>query len=216
MHGGLVIDVTTGEHIYSRTFDTTEVDALLSLTTELGLPTLLCYPHGFRTNALTQEVIDLFVPYNEPLPELVPELAALRSSAPHKVAVWTGDDGYEAMLARATERVAGRWTITSGDNRSLEFLPHGVNKAHATEALARWLGLDLAQVAAVGDGTNDIELLAEVGRSVAMRHARPEVRAAASFSIPDHLPDDAASAISLLYPELVPGAAWRDLEAAGR
>jgi hydroxymethylpyrimidine pyrophosphatase-like HAD family hydrolase len=192
-----------------------EVDQLLGLTAELALPTLLCYPDGFRTNVLTQEVIDLFLPFNEPLPELVTDLAALRSSAPHKVAVWTGDQGYDAALRRATERVAGRWTITSGDNRSLEFLPHGVNKAHATEALARWLGLDLAEVAAIGDGTNDIELLAEVGKSIAMRHARPEVRAAATVSIPDHLPDDAASAIALLYPGLVPGSASLDLEAAG-
>jgi hydroxymethylpyrimidine pyrophosphatase-like HAD family hydrolase len=130
--------------------------------------------------------------------------------------VWTGDAGYGPALASARERVAGRWTITSGDNRSLEFLPHGVNKAHASGALARWLGLDLGQVAAIGDGTNDIELLAEVGRSVAMRHARPEVRAAATLTIPDHLPDDAASAIALLYPELVSDKAWLDLEAAGR
>lgn len=216
MHGALVIDITTGEHIYSATFRPAEVDELLGLTAGLDLPTLLCYPDGFRTNVLTQEVMDLFVPFNEPVPELVTDLADLRSSAPHKIAVWTGDERYEAALARATEQVAGRWTITSGDNRSLEFLPNGVNKAHAIEAMVRWLGLDLAQVVAIGDGTNDIEMLSAVGRSVAMRHARPEVRTAATLSIPDHLPDDAATAIGLLFPDLVPQERSLDLEAAGR
>jgi hypothetical protein len=216
MHGGLVIDVASGERIYSETFPPAELDELLALTAELALPTLLCYPHGFRTNLLTQGVIDLFVPYNEPLPEVVADLAALRASEPHKVAVWTGDEGYEAALARATQLAAGRWAITSGDNRSLEFLPHGVNKAHAAVALARWLGMELSEVAAIGDGTNDIELLTEVGRSVAMRHARPEVRAAATLTIPADLPDDAASAIALLYPELVADDVRLGLEAAGR
>jgi Cof subfamily protein (haloacid dehalogenase superfamily) len=216
MHGGLVVDVSSGEHVYSATFAPEAVDELLALTARLDLPTLLCYPHGFRTNVLSQEVIDLFVPYNEPLPELVTDLRVLRKSAPHKVAAWTGDDAYEAVVALARERIGDRYTITSGDNRSIEFLPHGVNKAHATIELARWLGLELSEVAAIGNGTNDIELLAAAGRSVAMRHARPEVRAAADLAIPVDMPDDAASAIGLLFPDLVSADALLDAEAAGR
>lgn len=216
MHGGLVIDVTSGEHVYSATFAPEAVDELLALTAELDLPTLLCYPGGFRTNVLSQEVIDLFVPYNEPLPELVTDLRVLRESAPHKVAVFTGDAGYETALARARQHIGDAYTITSGDNRSLEFLPHGVNKARATSELARWLDLSMSEVAAIGDGTNDIELLAAAGRSVAMRHARPEVRAAADMAISADMADDAASAIGLLFPDLVDADSLLDLEAAGR
>jgi Cof subfamily protein (haloacid dehalogenase superfamily) len=206
MHGGLVIDVKTGEQTFSATLGADEVDELLALAAELDLPTLLCYPDGFRTNMLTQEVIDLFVPFNEPPPELVTDLRRLRASAPHKVAIWTGDDGYEAALAQARARLDGRYAITSGDNRSLELLPSRVNKARAAAALADSLGLTLDRVAAMGDGTNDIEMLSAMGRSVAMRHARPEVRAAATSTIPDDLPDDAASAIGILYPDLVSAA----------
>jgi hydroxymethylpyrimidine pyrophosphatase-like HAD family hydrolase len=81
-----------------------------------------------------------------------------------------------------------------------------VNKGRAAIELARWLGLRFEQVAAIGDGTNDVELLAAVGRSIAMRHAHPEVREAATAAIPEDLPDDAASAIGLLFPDLLPGA----------
>jgi len=54
----------------------------------------------------------------------------------------------------------------------------------------------------MGDGTNDIEMLSAAGHSVAMRHGRPDVRAAASMVIPPDMPDDATSAIAPLFPSL--------------
>ena len=54
-----------------------------------------------------------------------------------------------------------------------------VSKGKALEALASHLGLTLAEVMAVGDGTNDISLLASAGLGVAMGNARDEVKAVA-------------------------------------
>lgn len=203
MHGGLVIDLDTGERIFSEVLGPSQVDELVAVGAELDLPTLLCYPDGFRTNQLRPEVVDLFVPYDEPLPVVAGDLRDLRGSAPHKIAIWTGPDGYEAALTLVRERLGDRFAITSGDNRSIEILPRGVDKGRATRALARSRGLSMEDVAAIGDGTNDIELLRAAGSSVAMRHARPEVRASARQVIPGDLPDEPASAIGLLYPGLV-------------
>ena len=66
------------------------------------------------------------------------------------------------------------------------------------------MGYSLEEVGAIGDGTNDIELLTAAHRSVAMRHARPEVREAADLVVPDGVPDDAASAIALLLDGTAP------------
>jgi Cof subfamily protein (haloacid dehalogenase superfamily) len=202
MHGALVVDLETGDQILSRTLDADGVEAAVAVGEALDLPTLLCYPDGFRTNRLGQDVIDLFVPFNEPVPEEVPDLQTLRETRPHKVAIWTGHDQYESALAVTRQRLGEEYAITSGDNRSIEILVRGVDKASATQALARWLDIDLDQVAAVGDGTNDIEMLRTVPHSVAMRHARPEVREAAGAALPDDRPDDLASAVELLLPEL--------------
>jgi Cof subfamily protein (haloacid dehalogenase superfamily) len=198
MHGALVIAPAGGEAIFSVTLAPEQVDGLLEVAAEIDLPVLLCYPDGFRTNDLRQEVIDLFVPYNEPLPELVEDLAILRASHPHKIAIWTGAERYEAALEVALARLGDRYSVTSGDNRSIELLAPGVDKGRAADALARWMGFSLDEVGAIGDGTNDIELLSAAHRSVAMRHARPEVRDAADLVVPDDVPDDAASAIALL------------------
>lgn len=198
MHGALVTAPTNGETVFSVTLGPEQVDELLQVASDIDLPVLLCYPDGFRTNDLRQEVIDLFVPFNEPLPKLVEDLATLRASHPHKIAIWTGEERYQAALEVAQERLGGRYSITSGDNRSIELLAPGVDKGRAADALARWMGCSLDEVGAIGDGTNDIELLSAAHRSVAMRHARPEVRDAADLVVPDGVPDDAASAIALL------------------
>ena len=204
MHGALVTAPAGGETVFSVTLGPEEVDELLTLAAEIDLPALLCYPYGFRTTDLRQEVVDLFVPFNEPPPEVVEDLASLRASRPHKVAIWTGTEHYQRALDAARKRLGDRYAITSGDNRSIELLPRGVDKGRAAGELARWLGYSLDEVGAIGDGTNDIELLVAAHRSVAMRHARPEVRAAADLVVPDGMPDDAASAIALLFDGALP------------
>ena len=206
MHGGLVIDLDTGERIFSEVLDPLQVDELVAVGMELDLPTLLCYPDGVRTNQLRPEVVDLFGPYDEPLPVVAGDLRELRASRPHKVAIWTGPDGYEPALALVRKRLGERFAITSGDHQSIEILPRGVDKGRATRELARSRGLTMDGVAAIGDGTNDIELLQAAGHSVAMRHARPEVQASAGQVIHADLRDEPASAIGLLYPGIVPAA----------
>jgi Cof subfamily protein (haloacid dehalogenase superfamily) len=56
-----------------------------------------------------------------------------------------------------------------------------VSKGRALEALALHLGVPLSEVMAVGDGTNDISLLAKAGLAVAMDNAPDEVKAVANY-----------------------------------
>ena len=56
-----------------------------------------------------------------------------------------------------------------------------VSKGEALEALASYLGVSLAEVIAIGDGTNDISLLSRAGLAVAMDNAPDEVKAVANY-----------------------------------
>jgi HAD superfamily hydrolase (TIGR01484 family) len=61
----------------------------------------------------------------------------------------------------------------------LDLSPVGVHKASGVADVCGRLGVDPADVLAIGDGRNDIELLRWAGRGVAMGQAVEEVRAAA-------------------------------------
>jgi len=61
----------------------------------------------------------------------------------------------------------------------LDIAPEGVNKATGLASVAERLHLHPAEVLAIGDGRNDIEMLAWAGRGVTFADAPPEVRAVA-------------------------------------
>ncbi|WP_229052660.1 HAD family hydrolase [Aeromicrobium sp. Leaf350] len=61
----------------------------------------------------------------------------------------------------------------------LDIAPVGTSKASGLDFLTQHLGIEQADVLAVGDGNNDVEMLAWAGLGVAMGQALPEVVAAA-------------------------------------
>ena len=60
----------------------------------------------------------------------------------------------------------------------VEFMAAGVSKASAIQILADKLGVDIAQVLAIGDSDNDLQMLTSVGVGVAMGNAVPAVKEA--------------------------------------
>ncbi len=61
-----------------------------------------------------------------------------------------------------------------------DFVPQGVDKAQGLAKVCAKLGVDRANVLAIGDGNNDVEMLQWAGRGVAMGDAGEEVKAAAN------------------------------------
>ena len=63
----------------------------------------------------------------------------------------------------------------------INVLTIGVSKKKALEALARHLGLAMAEIMAIGDGSNDISIISSAGLGVAMGNAPAEVKAVADY-----------------------------------
>ena len=78
----------------------------------------------------------------------------------------------ERLGLHGTNYVVG-WTAW------LDLAPVGVDKASGLQHVADKLGVDAADVLAIGDGRNDIEMLQWAGRGVAMGQAVEEVKGAA-------------------------------------
>lgn len=85
-------------------------------------------------------------------------------------------------------------TYAVGWSAWLDLTPGGVSKASALEDLRRSLGVEPFGTVAIGDGTNDIEMLRWAARGVAMGHAPEWVREAAD-EVTGTIADDGAVAV---------------------
>ncbi len=107
-------------------------------------------------------------------------------------------DDFVAMAARlglhGTDYVVG-WTAW------LDLAPVGVSKASGLEYVAEQLGLTSADVLAIGDGRNDIEMLGWAARGVAMGQAVQEVHDAADFTTETVYDDGAAVELRRWFPD---------------
>jgi HAD superfamily hydrolase (TIGR01484 family) len=82
----------------------------------------------------------------------------------------------------------------------LDLAPVGVSKASGLAHVAERLGVDAADVLAIGDGRNDIEMLQWAGRGVAMGQAVEPVIAAADDVTGTVYEDGAATEITRWFP----------------
>ena len=77
-------------------------------------------------------------------------------------------------------------------------MPLGGDRGYGAEPLARHLGLDRSQVAAVGDGGNDAAMLRYAALGVAMGNGSGEAKAAADYITADNDHDGLAQLIDKL------------------
>jgi HAD superfamily hydrolase (TIGR01484 family) len=87
----------------------------------------------------------------------------------------------------------------------LDLAPVGVSKASGLAHVAERLGVDAADVLAIGDGRNDIEMLQWAGRGVAMGQAVEPVIAAADDVTGTVYEDGAATEITRWFPASIGG-----------
>ena len=83
----------------------------------------------------------------------------------------------------------------------LDIAPEGISKASALADVAGELGVDQADVLAIGDGRNDIEMLRWAGRGVAMGQSPLEVQEAADDVTETVANDGVAFELSRWFPQ---------------
>lgn len=88
-------------------------------------------------------------------------------------------------------------TLTSSHPSNVEVSAQGVSKKSGVERICRELGFSLAEVMAIGDSHNDLELLKAAGLGVAMGNASDEVKAAADKLTKSNAQNGVAHAIQV-------------------
>jgi Cof subfamily protein (haloacid dehalogenase superfamily) len=124
------------------------------------------------------------------LPDGAPAPLKLMCIAPRS----DGTPALHALRERLPDGVIGQFSHP----RYLELTAPGVDKARALRAACAALGLELAELAAIGDAENDIAMLRAAGVGIAMGNATPAVIAAADRVTETNGRDGAAQAIDAL------------------
>lgn len=89
------------------------------------------------------------------------------------------DPATEAALLRQNLSVH-RTEYAARDLCIVDLMPFGCSKGNAIAWLAAQRGIDAAEIAAIGDNMNDLDMLAFVGQAVVMENSAPELLAVAS------------------------------------
>ncbi len=126
----------------------------------------------------------------EPAPTIISDAVAAEPH-PWKVILIAATDP-----PRPPDLAGSRWVRTHP--LFFEAVPARASKGAALRTLSQALGLQPADVVAVGDGANDIEMLRFAGTGVAMAHAPAAVRALASVVTRSNDEDGVALAIEPL------------------
>lgn len=100
----------------------------------------------------------------------------------------------QAMWALLRERVPGLY-VTSSAPQLLELTHRDGGKHSGVRFVAERLGLSPDQIAAFGDGDNDVDLLRFAGCGIAVANASPACLAAADLVTLDHRQDGVAHGI---------------------
>ena len=121
-------------------------------------------------------------------------------SGVHKVMWLTQPERIDQLKSPVTQRFSAEADIYHTDPPYLEFVAPGVSKAVGLGLLAEELGLKSSEIAAFGDGNNDVPMLAWAGIGVAVAHATEAAKSAARLIGPEGPADTAlARAVRVVF-----------------
>jgi len=112
-----------------------------------------------------------------------------------KMQVFTSDQELRMSILRELQQAFPSLSVTWSLPYNIEINTATAVKGNALRKLCSHLGIPMEEVAAFGDGTNDITMLQAAGVSVAMANAVLEVKAAARYETASNAEDGVAQFI---------------------
>jgi Cof subfamily protein (haloacid dehalogenase superfamily) len=190
-NGAVVVDVATRQPIDVVTFDALEPvryfaeqvpDAILAVE-ELGV--------GFR---ISGQNIDFEFDGDV---QVVPHEELVQGPVTRLVVRWHEGDR-DRLKAIAAEMGLPAVDYAIGYTAWLDIMPSGVSKAAGLDKICFRLDVGVADVLALGDGHNDMEMLAWAGLGIAMGNAPADVQAVAD-EVGPHVDDDGVAVVLARY-----------------
>ncbi|HET6314428.1 MAG TPA: Cof-type HAD-IIB family hydrolase [Chloroflexia bacterium] len=200
--GALVQHSGTGEVLYHKTVPLALTHEIITATASRGLHLNVylddrLYVAHMTEGALFYSQINYGLELNQ-VGDLHSWLDAQGGREPTKLVIVTPQEQTDAVLAEFTAEYGERLQVTKSHPRFTEFTNIECSKGRALAFLAAQVGVGREEVMAIGDGHNDLDMLAWAGYGLAMPTAPQAVLDVAhSICLPLHA-DGAAEAIERL------------------
>jgi Cof subfamily protein (haloacid dehalogenase superfamily) len=193
--GAAIVDPTTDEVLAHSALANEIVRELVAMA-ERDRMHLQLYRNDEYYCEARNRYSELYASLSMAEPVIVSSLREAFQYSPATKAVIIADEPEAARYAGVLgAALAGRATVTRSLPQFVEVLDLGADKGAALRFVARRLGVDIAQTAAIGDSWNDVPLLQAAGIGIAMGSAPPELREVSDAVVGDLASDGVAEAI---------------------
>jgi len=173
------VSLTVTREILNRRHSMPVARSIVAKALELNVEPNVLTVDTWRARKMTREIM-LESQIAECRPLITSDLLE-DGNEPNKILLITAEEASNQPLQRIAHSVRYVCNATFSKPNYLEIVPLGVHKAEALLHLTAILGLDLSQVAAIGDGLNDLEMLTEAGVGIAMGNAPDAVKSVADW-----------------------------------
>ncbi|HEX8221529.1 MAG TPA: Cof-type HAD-IIB family hydrolase [Chloroflexia bacterium] len=200
--GALVQHSRTGEMLYHKTVPLALTHEIITSTARRGLHLNVYLDDQLYVAHMTEGAryysrINYGLELNE-VGDLHSWLDAQGGREPTKLVIVTPQEQTDTVLTEFTTEYGARLQVTKSHPRFTEFTNIECSKGRALAFLAAYVGVRREEVMAIGDGHNDLDMLAWAGYGLAMPTApQPVLDVAHSICLPLHA-DGAAEAIERL------------------
>jgi Cof subfamily protein (haloacid dehalogenase superfamily) len=196
--GAMIAHSVTGEIPYHETIPIPLAHAIIDETKGRGLHLNLYLSDQIYVSRITPEAefysrINMDMPINE-VGDLRPWLDEQGGAEPTKLVIITDETDTDATLELFTGLYSGRLQVTKSHPRFTEFTNAECSKGRALAFLARYHDVPREAVMAIGDGHNDLDMIAWAGYGVAMSTSPQQVLSAARI-VTGALADDGAAQV---------------------
>jgi Cof subfamily protein (haloacid dehalogenase superfamily) len=177
-NGGIVFD-RSGEILHHETIDPAVARGVIALMAEAPVERWVFADDRWYASSGAGLHVEHETRASAREPIVTDDMDALLDRADKITFVSDDAPMLKSWCDRASQAFGAAATVVQSQTYYLDITARGGNKGDGIAALARALGVDLADTVAIGDQGNDLAMFARAGRSIAMGNAPDAVKAEA-------------------------------------
>lgn len=197
-NGARVIDLSNEQMVYEKTLAPEIIPVIGELAHKYKIGVLTYVDGAVITETPEDPYIQLEARINGlPLKGVENFAEAVTEKEPK--CLMTGDGEYMGKIEPEIASALGNLSVYRSEAYFIEIMPENIDKAVSLEKLCEYVGVTREELAACGDGYNDMPMIRYAGLGIAMANAKEPVREAADVITLSNDEDGIAAALEKYF-----------------